>query len=266
MNLNITIGVPGRWVWLVAVLSTALAFATCRAAFGQAEAGSISGTVHDSSGAVVAGAEVKVTSSATSLERSTQTASTGQYTVPGLLPGIYEVTISHSGFSAFKSRAEVTVGARVTLDADLSLSGQIAVVEVIAAGGAEVNTQSQEISQVSSEQQVAQLPSLTRNPYDFVAIAGNVSGGDRTGSGNMQTSGGGQNNTDRGVGFSLNGQRASGTEVLLDGIENTNVFDTTIALVVPQDAVQEFRVITNNFDAQYGRAAGGVINLTTKGG
>ena len=79
-------------------------------------------------------------------------------------------------------------------------------------------------------------------------------------------SGGGQNSTDRGVGFYINGQRSSGTEILLDGVENINTFDTSVALEVPQDAVNEFRVVTNNYDAQYGRASGGVVNVTTKSG
>jgi len=64
-------------------------------------------------------------------------------------------------------------------------------------------------------------------------------------------SGGGQNTVGyRGIGFSINGQRQTGTEILLDGVENVNVFDATIGLLIPQDAVQEFRVITNNFDSQ----------------
>ena len=117
--------------------------------------------------------------------------------------------------------------------------------------GNTVNTQTQEISEVISSQQISQLPSLTRNPYDFVSLSGNVSSGDSgMASGNSQTSGAGENTTTRGVGYSLNGQRTSGTELLLDGAENINIFDTSVALEIPQDAVLEFRVITNNFDAQ----------------
>src|SRR5258708_18948239 len=79
--------------------------------------------------------------------------------------------------------------------------------------------------------------------------------------------GGGQNLTSyRGVGYNINGQRGTGTEVLLDGVENLNVFDDTIALLIPQDAMREFRVVTNNFDSQFGRASGGVVNVVTKSG
>jgi Carboxypeptidase regulatory-like domain/TonB dependent receptor-like, beta-barrel len=235
-------------------------------AFGQADSGSLAGTVKDASGAVVAGAKIEAKNLATSAMRTAESGGNGQFGIPGLAPGTYEVTVTSAGFAIYKAHVEITVGGALTLDAQLSLSGQATTVEVISGTGTEVNTQSQEISQIVTPEQISSMPSLTRNPYDFIALAGNVSGGDRTGNGNMQTSGAGQNNTDRGVGFSLNGQRSAGTEVLLDGAENTNVFDTTVALLIPQDAVQEFRVITNNFDAQYGRASGGVINLTTKTG
>ena len=105
------------------------------------------------------------------------------------------------------------------MDAQLSLSKESTSVEVVAEGGATVNTQTQELSQVIGPQQVAQLPSLTRNPYDFVGVAGNVSSADRT------ASGGDQNTTGRGVGYAINGQRTSGTEILLDGVENEDLFN-----------------------------------------
>src|SRR6267154_1716775 len=101
----------------------------------QVETGSISGTVRDTSGAAVAGAS--------------------------------------TGFAKFTSRVEVTVGSSVTVDPQLSVGNQTTTIEVVAAGGVEVNTQNQELSQVINTQQMEQLPSLTRNPYDFVQIAGN---------------------------------------------------------------------------------------------
>lgn len=236
-------------------------------AFGQADTGSISGTVRDASGGSVIGAVVMAKNIATSAERKVITGDVGQYLLLNLPPAVYDVSVTNKGFATFKTQMQVTVGGRTTLDVQLSLSSQSTVVEVVAGGGTEVNTQTQEISQIVTPQQIQQLPSLTRNPYDFVALSGNVSAGDTVNSSsNAQLAGGGQNNTNRGVGFSLNGQRQSGTEILLDGVENTNLFDTTVALEIPQDAVQEFRLITNNFDPQYGRAAGGVVNLVSKTG
>ena len=251
-----------KFVYLLALLVLLPSFA-----FAQADTGTITGTVRDTSGAVVPDAMVALRNAATGATRTVQTGADGVYTFPGLPASTYDVTISKTGFADYKAQTQVTVGSHVTLDAQLSVSQVSTTVEVVAAPAVEVNTQTQEVSQIITPDQVANLPSLTRNPYDFVALAGNVSAGDRSmSSANPQIAGSGQNLTDRGVGFSINGQRASGTEVLLDGAENTNIFDTTIGLLIPQDAVQEYRVITNNFDAQYGRASGGVVNVITKSG
>jgi outer membrane receptor protein involved in Fe transport len=238
-------------------------------AFGQADSGSISGTVRDATGGVVPDANVSVRNAATSVERAARTDSAGGYTLPALAPGFYDVTISKTGFADYKVRAQVTVGGFVTVSAQLSLTTVMSTIEVVAVGGAEINTQSQEVSQMITPEEVQNLPSLTRNPYDFVALAGNVSGGDRSmATNNPQLGeGGGQNLTSyRGIGYNINGQRGSGTEVLLDGVENLNLFDDTIALLIPQDAVEEYRITTNNFDSQFGRAAGGIVNVSTKSG
>lgn len=251
-----------RFCLLIATLLIAVA------AIAQVQTGTLSGTVRDKAGAVVPSATVTAVNVETSGTRTVQSDNQGFYTIPGLQPGTYEVTVTSSNFSPAKQKAQITVGGQITLDATLGVAGTQTTVEVSSeAAGVEVNLQTQETSQVISQQQIAELPSLTRNPYDFVALAGNVSGGDRSAqAGNPQTSGGGQNNSDRGIGYYINGQRSSGTEILLDGVENINLFDTTISLQVPQDAVNEFRVVTNNFDAQYGRASGGVVNVGTKSG
>ena len=249
------------------ILSVLLTFGLPMA-FGQAEAGSIVGTVRDATGALVTGASIKVRSLATGAERTVTTGNVGQFSMPGLAPEKYEVTISNASFKTFKSVVEVTVGGTVTVDAKLEVGQASTVVEVTAAGaGTEVNTQTQELSQLINTQQLAQLPSLTRNPYDFVAISGNVSNGDTTSNGaTMSPGGGGQELSSRGVGFSINGQRESGTEILLDGVENIAIFSVGIGENIPIDAVQEYSVVTNNFSAEYGRASGGVVNVTTKSG
>jgi len=95
------------------------------------------------------------------------------------------------------------------------------------------------------------LPSLTRNPYDFVATAGNVT---------SDPAGRGAN------GVAINGQRSASTDILLDGAENVNLFDAEVGQQVPLDSVQEFRVTTSDFSAEYGRASGGVVNVATKSG
>jgi hypothetical protein len=228
----------------------------------QVETGQLAGVVSDPSGAVVAGVTVTVTNIATNAVRTATTSGTGSYLITGLEPSTYEVSVTSSSFQPFKGRAEVTVGGHVTVDAKLSVSANVSEVQVVGAGGVAVNTQSQELSQVVDTQQMSQLPSLTRNAYDFVAVSGNVSSGDNT-TNNFNS---GQNLSTRGVGFSLNGQRESGTEILMDGVENIGVFNDSVGNQIPLDGVQEYSVITNNFGAQYGRASGGVVNLTTKSG
>jgi len=232
-------------------------------AFGQAELGTIAGVVRDTTGAVVADAKVTITNTATNNERTTTTNANGEYHMPQLTPSVYKVTVSKSGFQTYSGTIEVAVGGHSTLDAQLSVGSGSTVVEVTAgAAGTEVNTQTQELSQLVDTQQMAQLPSLTRNPYDFVALSGNVSAGDSTTPNTM----GSQNQTGRGTGYAINGQRESGTEILLDGVENVDLFNATTGTAIPVDAVQEYSVITNNFGAEYGRASGGVVNLTTKSG
>ena len=230
----------------------------------QVESGQIAGTVTDQSGAVVASATVVVTNVATGAQRQIQTSSTGAYVVTGLAAATYKVAVTTANFKPFTATAEVTVGGHVTLDAKLSVSSNITEVQVVGEGGVGVNTSSQEISQIVDTRQMAQLPSLTRNAYDFVAISGNVSGGD-TNAG-AASNGVGQNDSFYGVGYSMNGQRNTGTEILLDGMENIDLFGDVAGTKVPLDAVGEYRVLTSNFDPQYGRASGGIVNLVTKGG
>jgi len=230
--------------------------------FGQAESGTLAGTVKDASGALVVGASVKIKNLATTAERTTKTDNTGHYNIPGIQPGSYSLQVGHTGFQTFEQTVEVTVGGAITADAQLSVGATSTVVEVVAEAGTVVNTQTQEMSQLVSAQQVAMLPSLTRNPYDFVALSGNVSSGDNT----TTDVASGENLTSRGVGYSLNGQRESGTEILLDGVENVGVFNAAIGENVPVDSVQEYSVITNNFSAEYGRASGGVVNVTSQPG
>ena len=233
-----------------------------RPASAQADTGLISGTIKDPSGAVVPGATVTVTNNATGATRTAQSGGDGAYVIPGLAPGVYSIAVTSSNFAPFNTQAEVTVGAKVTVDAQISVSRQSQTVEVVVAqGGTAVNTQSQELSQVVNTEEMAQLPSLTRNPYDFVEISGNVASGDRT-----FMNGGDQNTEGRGVDYAINGQRESGTEILMDGVENVRLFDASVGEQIPLDAVQEYRVTTSDFEPQYGRASGGVVNLTTKSG
>jgi hypothetical protein len=244
----------------VVLLAGLVLLSTC--AFAQVETGQISGSVTDPTGAVVPGAAVTVKNLASNVQRTVQSSADGTYVVVGLAPGTYQISVLSPQFKPFSANIEVTVGGSETLDAKLPLNESVTEVQVVAAGGATVNTSTQELSQVVDTAQLSALPSLTRNPYDFVVLSGNVSNGDNT----TDSSNSGQNLSDRGVGYAINGQRESGTEILLDGVENISVFSDLVGEQIPLDAVQEYNVITNNFAAEYGRASGGVVNLTTKSG
>jgi hypothetical protein len=217
----------------------------------QTETGQIIGKVTDPAGALVTGATVTVKSAETGATRTATTNEQGQYTITNLQPGLYDVTVQASGFAPKTQRVQVTVGSQVSLETGLTIQAESVTVDVVASGGVEVNTQNQELSNVVSGNQIRELPSLTRNPYDFVSLSGNVSPADPSG---------------RGVGFAINGQRAASTNILLDGGENVDTFTASVGQSVPLDAVQEFRVLTSNFSAEYGRASGGIVNVATRAG
>src|SRR5581483_5486803 len=220
--------------------------------FGQRETGTITGTVTDPSGAVVAGANVTAKSVATGAVRTVTSNNSGDYTISGLMPGQYDVTIEAPNFGKFTERASVTVGSTVEVSPKLKVAATGTSVEVSAAAEAvEVNTINQQLSEAVTAKEVAELPTLTRNPYDLAQTAGNVS------------------NTDpslRGAGVSINGQRAASTDILLDGSENVDLFTAAVGQNVPLDSVQEFSIVTSDFTAEYGRAGGGIINVATKSG
>src|SRR5262249_10510695 len=177
------------------------------------------------------------------------------FTIPGLLPGQYEVGIEATGFAPRKIRVEVTVGSRVLVDGALSIEGVASQVDVQASESRfQINSTSQEQSTVVNEKQLKELPTITRTLYDFVQLSGNVAG----------TTDEKDGSTNRGVGVAINGQRASSVNIQLDGSDNNNEFTASVGQSVPIDSVQEFSVITNTFTAEFGRATGGVNNIGYK--
>lgn len=216
----------------------------------QTETGLIAGAVLDPSGASISGARVTATSVATGATRETTSTTAGTYMIASLPPGLYEVTAAAPGFATKKTRAQVAVGSRVTLNFDLEVGATTTVVEVEAAAET-INTETQTVGTIVSSRQVLELPSITRNPYAFVVTSGNVSTADPAG---------------RGVGVAVNGQRSSSTGILLDGTSNTDDFTATVGINVPLDSVQEYSILTSNFTSEFGRAAGGIVNVATRSG
>lgn len=220
--------------------------------WAQAETGQITGTVLDASGAVVPKASVVVKNLDTGAIRNTVGSDQGSYTMTNILPGNYEVSISAPGFNTFRQSVVLTVGGKIAVDAKLTVGSTSTTVEVTeVAAAVKTNTETQTVSQVLDTKSLTELPTITRNPYDLVVTSGNVSEDDPSG---------------RGVGVAINGLRSSSTNVLLDGVANNDEFVASVGQTVPLDSVQEMGIITNNFTAEYGRASGGVVNVTTKSG
>ncbi len=235
----------------LALIFALLTFGAFRA-FPQAETGQIIGTVTDPSGALIPSAQVTVKSVATGAERTGTSSDAGAVTFTNLQPDVYEVSVTAPGFSTLRQQVTVTVGSKLGLDLKLEVGKAETVVEVAGVSAAiAVNTETQTITQVLSTQQLLELPTLTRNPYSLVVTSGNVSEDDPSG---------------RGAGVAINGLRAASTNILLDGVANNDEFGASVGQTVPLDSVQEMGIITNNFTAEYGRASGGVINVTTKSG
>src|SRR5687767_10446022 len=245
-------------VFLAVVFALALTAANTMA---QSATGEIVGKVTDPNGAVVAGAIVSVKSVDTGREVTATSDDQGGYTIPSLQPGIYDLTVQGGNFKPSIQRVQVTIGSKVSVDTQLALTEVVgASVSVIASEGVEVNTQTAEVSNIITGTQIRELPTLTRNPYDLIGLANNVSNDD------PGPAVPGVGVSGRGAGFNINGLRAASTNVLLDGVDNNNVYYAALGQNIPLDAVGEFRVITSNFSAEYGRASGGIVNVLTRGG
>src|SRR5687767_3601358 len=223
-------------------------------AWAQTETGRVSGVVTDTSGGVLPGASVTLKNVGAGTTRDTVTDGNGAYLFANVAPTTYELTVALQGFRSWSTKIVVPVGAAANVNARLDVGGLTEVVNVVA-GSELVNTVTAEVATTINEAQIRELPTITRNVYDLVAVAGNVAP-------ESELSG----LTGRGTGFAINGQRSASTNVLLDGSANNDEFDATVGQEVPLDSVQEFSVITNNFSAQYGRATGGIVNVATKSG
>src|SRR5579885_2553593 len=218
--------------------------------WAQTETGQITGTITDPTGAAVPQATIKATLINIGAVRTVTSSSDGAYNISNLLPGTYRLDVTATGFAPAQKQVLVTVGARVGQDFQVQVGTTATTVEV-SETTPPVNPETQTLSQVVTQNEIRELPNLTRNPYQFVELAGNISD---VGIGS------------RGAGFAINGQRESSTNILLDGGSNNDEFAGNIGQQIPLDAVQEFSVLTSNFTDEYGRASGGIVNVVSKSG
>jgi hypothetical protein len=236
------------------LVAIAMATLLCTMAWAQGETGQITGVVTDPSGAVIPNAKIAARLQTTGAERAGQTTESGMFTLTNLVPGTYTVSVSASGFATSQRQIALSPGARAGADFKLEVGRSETVVQVTESAGT-VNTETQTVGAVITGTQVLELPSLTRNIYDFIAIAGNVSS-------TSDMEGG----ATRGVGYAINGQRDSSVNIMLDGASNNDDFRASVGMRVPLDAVGEYSVVTSAFTAEIGRAGGGVVNVVTKQG
>ena len=216
---------------------------------GQVEQGAITGRVSDQLGAAVPGASVTVKRIETGVTIETVTSDTGQYAVPYLPVGTYEVTATLAGFTTARvTGVAVRVGLTATVDLSLT-AGAIQDEVTVTAHAAHLELASAALGNIVSGRQMQQLPIVGRNPYALVTLAPGVVDRGNTGTGPL-----------------INGARSNSTAVMLDGAEQRNSTTNDLNYSPPLESVEEFKVTTNGLSAEFGRTGGGVITVATRSG
>src|SRR5947209_16913171 len=224
--------------------------------YGQSSNGSISGIVTDDTGAVVPGVTVTATNAATGTSRSTVSNGQGQYAIGLLPPATYTVTADLAGFQPLKlGNITVNVGTDVALNLKMKVGASETL--TVTAAAPLIETNRSQVSSVVNERAIENLPTNGRNFIDFVLTTPGVVRDVRLGD------------------ISFAGQRGTNNSLVIDGANNDNTFfgqalgrtgSGRAPYQFSQDAVKEFQVNNNAYSAEYGRAAGAVINVVTKSG
>ena len=227
--------------------------------------GSFSGTVSDNSGAVVSGAKVRVTAQATNISRDTVTDDTGHFLIPLLGPTTYMIRVEAPGFRASEAKdIRLQIDEHRELDFKLVPASVTASVDVNATEVA-VETTTPTLGQVITAEEVAELPLNGRN---FVQLATLTPGTTAETSPTSFFNGAASSEASTRGSFSLSvgGSRAQSTDWLLDGNDNNQLDEGGIAIFSSIDDIQEFKVLTYNYSAEYGERAGPTVLVTTKSG
>jgi Carboxypeptidase regulatory-like domain/TonB dependent receptor len=250
-----------------------LAFVLLALALASASiTGSISGVVTDKSGAVVSGASVVATDTTTGVKTSQKTDAKGFYNLPTLAVGTYDLEITQVGFKTYKQTGLV-IDANSALRADASLQvGSINEKIEISTEAAQVETQSTQMGEVIEGTKMTSMPLNGRNFIDLLALQPGVSPYQCTSSNcNDTTQGVGADETmvsgDQTNGTqSVNGGRMGSNGFMVNGADAQEGVHNGAAILPNLDSISEFRIITNNFNAEYGNFSGGQINVVTKSG
>ena len=245
---------PRREICLLDFLSFLLLSAV---AFGQGgvAAGDLHLTVKDPKDNVVTNATVTARDLAKGLERTANGDGEGGYSVRQLPPGSYSVTVETPGFTKVENTGVIiTVGGLVELPVILSVAGGKAVVEVSSQAEL-VETSRSSTTDTIGQRRIDNLPINGRNYINFTLTDSQVVRDNAPNTGAAPTSG-----------LNMSGQRARSNLVNVDGADATDNSTNGVRSTVSQEAVQEFQIITNSYAAEYGRAAGGVVNIITRSG
>ncbi len=248
-----------RWIsWqpLIAAVMLCLLVCTGMAHAQGVNTSTLSGTVVDPSGAGVRGAKVTVTNAATGATRTAVSDDSGRYNLVGLPPGQYKMSVDGgANFAVYQNDSiTLTVGENATLDPKLALQGQQQSI-MVTTETSPVETTKTEVSDAVTQRRIDNLPINGRNYINFTLTDS------KTTRDNSQTIGPAPNS-----GLSIGGARARGTAVSVDGADAVDNTINAIRSTISQEGVQEFQLILSNYNAEYGRASGGVINIVTKGG
>ncbi len=251
--------IPSRYIPVLAAMC--LVFLLLPAGLRAQGYGSISGTVTDSTGAVVPGVQITATQAGTGLTVKTVASGTGTYVFPSLSPAAYSIAASAQSFESFLQTS-------VVLQADQSITvniilkvGSAATTVTVTTAPPEVNLTNGTLSQVIDTERVNNLPLITRNAAALTML---VPGVVTAPSLNIDQ---GQTKTFPALAVvTINGSRANQTNFMLDGGNNVDEYTNVNAPFPFPDVIQEFSVQTSNYNAEYGQNAGGVVNIVTKSG
>jgi hypothetical protein len=227
--------------------------------------GSIAGVVTDASGAVLSGATVTATETQTGVTTTVTTDSKGFYNFPALPVGTYDVEINNPGFKTYR-RTGLTIDANSALRVDVSLKvGAINEKIEVRTDAAQVETQSTQMGEVIEGSKMTSIPLNGRSFIDLLTLQPGVSpytGDDTTSGVGASTLSGDQTNGTQ----SVNGGRVGSNGFMVNGANAEEGVHNGAALLPNLDSIEEFRIITNNFNAEYGNFSGGQVNVVTKSG
>jgi hypothetical protein len=250
-----------RFPWALSLM-VLLILSVVLPAIAQDTAAQLSGTVLDSSSAVVPHVHLTISNDGTGLTKQTDSDDTGGYVFRELPPGIYSLNVSNAGYASYVQKGiQLTVAQHATLPVNLKVGASTDTITVT--GGVElINATTAELGQVIGQDEVSELPLNGRDPSTLV----NLSAGTTNELFSQASTLTGNNSFNTENGASVGGQRQGSAWYLLDGVANMDTFDLLASPFPDTDATQEFRVVTNNFDAQYGFAPMAIVSIQTRSG